>query len=135
MKEIPENLDWVKVRSECSAAKVFSQLKLEIKDDISQRNGMRNEGDKYKFDITENGTSFTAFIDGLNLFNSVPDHQAISFFLNGKEIVVRNNAGEMFKITLTLNNEGHCRLKIADKEYTQWQVRKMALEKLFFEIK
>ena len=31
-----------------------------------------------------------------------------------------------------LNDEGRCLLRIGNKEYERWQVRKMALEVLFF---
>ena len=34
--------------------------------------------------------------------------------------------------TLTLNRLGKCRLLVNEEELTQWQFRRMALEKLFF---
>jgi len=38
-----------------------------------------------------------------------------------------------FRFTVGINDEGRCVLKDdEDKEYEQWQVRKLALEKLFF---
>jgi hypothetical protein len=37
-----------------------------------------------------------------------------------------------FTGALTLNNNGECRLRVKDEELEQWQVRRMALEELFF---
>jgi hypothetical protein len=33
---------------------------------------------------------------------------------------------------ITLNNEGLCKLKVGETELDHWQVRRMALERLFF---
>jgi hypothetical protein len=36
-----------------------------------------------------------------------------------------------FEATVTLNDEGRCVAKVDDQERELWQLRKMALEKLF----
>ena len=64
--------------------------------------------------------------------------RSVDFELGANGIVVRavneKDSRELFVIDVTLNNEGFCRLTVSGKEgdFEQWQVRKMALEKLFF---
>ncbi len=57
----------------------------------------------------------------------------VEFNCEANRIVVRNQDRE-FSVTLTLNNEGRCKLRVdGAEELEQWQVRRIALEKLFFE--
>jgi len=39
---------------------------------------------------------------------------------------------KILEATLTLNDSGECRVKIGGQEYELWQMRKKALENLFF---
>jgi hypothetical protein len=46
---------------------------------------------------------------------------------------VQDDTGKkMFEVTLTLSDEGECRLNVNEKERELWQVRRMALEELLF---
>jgi hypothetical protein len=56
----------------------------------------------------------------------------VNFSLEGDEIVVCAGNEIILRATITLNNEGRCMLKVDDEELEQWQVRRMALEDLFF---
>ena len=38
----------------------------------------------------------------------------------------------MFEVTLTFADEGECRLNVNGEDREFWQVRRMALEELFF---
>ena len=38
----------------------------------------------------------------------------------------------LFSAEITLTDEGRCKFKVGDKELEQWQLRRKALEKLFF---
>ena len=130
---VAENFDWVKARSECSLASVFHQLKLQITTYISQRNAMLPKDVGYIFKITgDSPDAFSAILAGIGVPNHI--YQAIDFILANREIVVRNRQVELFRGTVTLNDDGQCRLKMNGKEFTLWQVRKMALEIQFFEI-
>ena len=85
------------------------------------------------FSVQENSDAFTVMLAGMDQPGNYPD-QTITFQLSNKAIAVRNANKELFRATLTINNEGICKLKIGDEEYTNWQVRKKALEKCFFEL-
>ena len=39
----------------------------------------------------------------------------------------------IMEATLTLSDDGHCRLKVNNQEKEFWQFRRMALEALFFD--
>ncbi len=59
--------------------------------------------------------------------------RSVDFALSKDRINVYNDKDEiMLAATITLNNEGKCRLVVEEEELTQWQFRRMALEKLFF---
>lgn len=134
-KTVPE-LDWVNAFSGCSLGKVFHQLKLQIAEDVKARNGQIQSLSvavtikPYAFAMTEQGERFSVFVEG----DKVPRGNSVSFALEEKKICVTDaNGALLFEATLTLNDEGECRLKVGGQEREFWQVRRMALQKLFFE--
>jgi len=57
----------------------------------------------------------------------------VNFNLTEHSIVISDQDGNtIFEAVATLNDEGECRLKVTGQEKELWQVRKMALEELFF---
>jgi hypothetical protein len=126
------NFDWIKARAACSAARVFEQLRLQIETDIQQRNDML-QGAAHSFQMVSEGNKFKIFVSPSL---AVPvAHQSIRFQLEGQQIVATDAASAtVFTATLTLNDQGQCRLNINARLYELWQVRHMALEKLFFDL-
>ncbi len=121
------NFNWVKERFSCSPSKVFETLKLQAQEDVNVRNSLRPKNADYGFSVVVSGTSFTVLKEGNNL------HESVIFSLTEKGITVRDkNDKPMFEATLTLNDEGECRVKINGQEREFWQMRKTALEGLFF---
>jgi hypothetical protein len=133
MNNIPDNLDWVTTRNECSAAKVFETLKLEIEKDIEIRNDSLRPGQKerYRFDMAISADGFSVYVDGIT-----KGRRSIIFTISEDQITVRvkNQYDEsvLFNAEPTVCNDGKCRLKVDKQDYELWQVRKMALEGLFF---
>ncbi|MBZ5489841.1 MAG: hypothetical protein LAO76_02795 [Acidobacteriia bacterium] len=127
--------DWVTERSQCSPANSFERLKAEIKDDIKARTVLIKSGD-YKLSFSEeNKNRLIVTLEGI-LPGKVPPvsiNESVWIELSGKVIIVRNLEEEL-KATLTLNEEGKCRLKIKGIEHDFWRVRQMLLEDLFFNI-
>ncbi len=118
--------DWVKARSECSPAKVFQQLRLGIEADVKGRQRSLGPNPTIKFTTVSDRCSITALIEG-------QAGTAVTFDQTEDGIRVRNEAdGVLLEATLTLNNDGQCRLKVGGQEYELWQFRKMALEQLLF---
>jgi len=120
------NINWVAVRAECSAMQMFEKLKLEIESDVLIRNDLRPEDRYYGFKFVPSSGSFTVLRQG-NRISS-----AVAFFLDGGQIVVKKDDILIFAATVTLNDDGECIFKVKGEERSSWQVRKMALEDLFF---
>lgn len=126
--EIPITLDWVRELSLCSIPQVFKQLYLDVKEDVEAINGAKGLTTHNCFDVVENSTGsvFTVFQ------RNADAGREVTFKRGDDEMRVDRKNGPSFTITLTLNNEGRCKLRVDDEELEQWQVRKMALEGLFF---
>jgi hypothetical protein len=124
-------INWVQARSECSLIKVFELLKAQVKQDIDDRNALRNLSDaRFKFQgVDDNGQMFMVYIDVHGA-----QGKTVIFALTTGALEVRDkNHKPTITASVTLNNDGECRLKVAGEELELWQVRKMALESLFFE--
>jgi hypothetical protein len=121
-----KNINWVKVRGECSAVQMFEKLKLDIENDIKTRLAIRPDERYYTFRLTSSENSFTVLREGNRI------GAAVAFFLADEAITVKQSDKILFTARVTLSDEGECVFKIGDKEYESWQVRKIALEDLFF---
>jgi hypothetical protein len=129
----PPDFDWVAVRSQCSAKQMFEQLRLGIKQDVESankaihQNPHRDPGRGFK--IAENNRTIKVFFD-----NPFGEGISVLFTLAGN--VIRVSDGEtnqpIFNTGIGLNAEGECRFKIGDKECDSWEVRRKALEEMFF---
>jgi hypothetical protein len=125
-KNMPK-FDWVTERSSCSLPKVFKELRLEVEEDIRTRNSLRPDNSPYVFSVREDIANFTVFLEGEDL------HRSVIFSLVEHAIVVRDdNGNQMFEVTARFDDEGKCRLGVNGEEREIWQVRRMALEALFF---
>lgn len=131
MSTIPQKLDWVNVRANCTVAKVFNELCDAIRDDvaaINSSNRMLSEN-PFRADLHSSGT--TLYIGQVN---NVP-RKIVAIGLVQDQIVAQQewSGGETVKVTVGLNDEGRCILRLEDMtELEQWQFRKRALESLFF---
>lgn len=76
-------------------------------------------------------SGFTVLVSGSGV-----DQRVVSFHLTSKGIAVHKDGSlkPNIEASLTFNNDGECRLKIAGVEYDFWQFRRTALEELFFEV-
>jgi len=125
-KDTPK-FDWVTERSSCSLPKVFKTLRLQVEQDVKSRNALRPNNSPYEFSIAENAGDFTV------LLKSKDVRQSVIFSLAEHAISVRDDKGTpMFEVTLTFTDEGKCRLNVNNQPRELWQVRRMALEELFF---
>ena len=125
-KEAPKS-DWVTKRSACSLPKIFKDLRVQIEEDVKTRNGLRPNNSPYEFSVTENGADFAVRLIAKDV------RKAITFSLADHAISVRDDASnQMFEVTLSFNDGGDCKLYVNEQERDIWQVRRMALEDLFF---
>lgn len=123
--------DWVRARAACSIAKIFKELELGTQNDVDAINSQRPEGVHIKFSVSKvSGDHFSVVREATNF----PPIYAVDFALSEDEIHVEGDEriNVDFVATLTLTNKGECRLRVGSEELEQWQVRRKALEQLFF---
>jgi hypothetical protein len=108
--------DWVTERSSCSLPKIFSALRSQVEVDVNSRNALRPDNSPYEFSIAENAGDFTVTLQAKEVRQSVRD----------------DKSNPMFDVSLTFTDEGKCRLNVNNQPRELWQVRRMALEELFF---
>jgi hypothetical protein len=129
MDKTVSGFDWVKARSECSLAKVFQTLRLQVEADVATRKALRTEGVPFTFGTAANGHTFSVFVDGNQLYRTV------KFGLTDKAICVYGDDDRLlFEGRVTLSDDGECRLRVGEKELELWQFRRDALEELFFNL-
>jgi hypothetical protein len=125
-----QEFNWVDARASCSPAKVFTALFLSIKEDVRKMNELTPTTRlKRTFDAysNESGKLFAVCADGD--INAVVHFKLVDEHI---EIEIPKRAAPLV-VTLTLDNEGKCRLRVnAGECLDQWQVRRMVLEELFF---
>jgi hypothetical protein len=128
VKDIPPDFDWVTVRHRCSLSATFQRLQRQAKNNVDVRNGLTKQRETDAgFGIEWSGNSFKVFDQGASL-------KAVEFTLANDAILVKGNGGVGvdFRATLTITDDGECRLKVNGAELAEWQVLKRALEDLFF---
>jgi hypothetical protein len=126
---LPADFHWVVARSKCSIATVFTELQLGAVDDAEKAQSTLSQQGWPRFEATNIiGNSFCVVRAQNPVFS-----KRVEFSHSENEIQVRDNDGKLFMTaTLTLTNDGECKLKAGDQELDQWQFRRMALEGLFF---
>ena len=119
--------DWVAGRAACALSKVYKTLKLEVEEDVRERNAMRPQDAPYEFSVVEKGSQFEVVLDAIDLRRSV------TFLYEEHAITVLDASGnQMFEVTLVFTEDGKCRMKAKEENRESWQVRRMALEDLLF---
>jgi hypothetical protein len=122
-----DNYDWVAERAACSLAVIFAVLKQQVKEDVKKRTDLRSPEANYGFTFSDHGDGFFVGLD------ATPIHFSIMFKRGLKAIEISGDGIKAFEAMPTINDEGKCRLKVNGVEREFWQVRRMALENLFFE--
>lgn len=123
-------MDWVSARSKCSLVQMFNKLKMEVEDDVKRRQSLSSQSNSLRFEFVEAENSFTVIrsADKYELLDRV------EFRLAEVAIQIRNSKGVIVLLPrITLNDAGECMFKIGDHELESWQLRRKALEPLFFD--
>ena len=126
-KKSSEPFDWVTERSACSLPKVFKDLGAQLEEDVKTRNALRPNNSPYEFSVKEDVSDITVILQAGEVRKSV------IFTLTPHSILAKDDKGnQLFDVTLTFTDDGKCRLNVNDQPREPWQVRRMALEELFF---
>jgi hypothetical protein len=129
-KEIPKEFEWVKARTECSLYAMYKTLIAGLRDDAKARNELRGENDFVRFIAKpSSGRHFSVIREG----QREPSLASVDFIYEDRTIGVYDGDGKKrFDVGITLTDFGECKFKIGDEELEAWQVRRKALEPLFF---
>lgn len=125
-KELPSDFDWVTARRNCSGAKVMELLSLEAKKNVESIKTI-NQG------RVREPVQYVGFDGGFSIVTDSFRSTGLRFSLMDDNIYVHDSAGQL-KLTasLTLNDQGKCRLLVEGQELDRWQLLKRVLEPLFF---
>jgi hypothetical protein len=126
----PETFDWVTARAKCSSVEIFAKLRMAAEQDVQRRLALRKHDETWFRFVAGNELRFAVVAEepitniSKTITFSMFDGQIKAADAEGKIIVTGRP---------TLGDDGECRVRIAaDKTVDLWQLRKMALEDLFF---
>lgn len=126
-----DSFDWVTAQASCSIELMFQKLQDGAKADVDRRNGAtfgRKDDWRFEFHVDEDEFEVTRHA------GSTKDSAFVTFTREGSRI---NITGDGVDVQLTaivgINAHGDCRYYIGEGEFLGWEVRKQALDLLFFE--
>jgi hypothetical protein len=126
-----KGFNWVSARAECSIGPVFMRLYLGCADDAQERNRIlandESQTRRRHFSVIQN--------EAKNIFQVAEDtdpRSVVTFSLHTDRVEIKT-PDKTLSVTLTIDAEGDCKLQVdGEQELSQWQVRKLVLESLFF---
>jgi hypothetical protein len=126
-----DNFDWVTSLAGCSAEQMFQKLMAGTKADVDRRNGATfGSKQTWRFEFHEDEDGFEVVRTG----GTSREAGFVTFQREGPRI---NISGDGVDVHLTaivgINANGDCRYFIGEGEFLGWEVRKQALEQLFFD--
>ena len=137
---VPDDFDWVAAQAKCSTPSMFEQLRTRVRADVQHRNGVLNRDDQWRFEFHDEGDEFevTRLISsgiGAQASGRPPQVTAsVKFVREGRRIHVQGEDVDVeFVAIVTLDATGQCRFAVGEAFYADWEIRRMALEQLFFE--
>jgi len=105
-----------------------------VKADVQRRNSLLVSGDGWKFEFDEDDDGFEAVRVVAQRFIGSSGSAAVRFERIGPRIQIQGDGIDVdLTAVVTLDATGACRLVIGEAMYAEWEVRRLALELLFFE--
>ena len=128
-----DDFDWVTAQAGCSAALLFARLQAAVAKDVERRNALADAAQRWQFELHhEDDDRFEVTRTGARF--STARSAVVTFERVGPRINVSGDGVEVdFTIVVGLNPTGECRYFVGEAEFPGWEVRKMALDGLFFE--
>src|SRR5688572_17891332 len=130
----PDNFDWVGAQAKCSTKSMFERLRTQVRQDVQNRNGLFDRDDRWRFEFDEDDDEFevSRLVPGGSTGTRVT--ASVRFARTGRRIHVQGEEVDVeFVAIVTLDVSGQCRFVVGEATYSNWEIRRMALEQLFFE--
>jgi len=130
----PDQFEWVSAQAHCTAPSMFERLRAGVKQDVEHRNTLTGLDDGVRFEFSEDGDVFdVARLEG-SRFADPKIAALVRFERAGRRINVQGEDVDVdFTAVLTLDPAGQCRFVVGEALYVEWEIRRMALELLFFD--
>jgi len=130
---VPDDFEWVAAQAKCNTPAMFERLRTQVREDVQRRNGLLGRDDGWRFEFHDAEDEFEVS----RVVGSGPSPEVaalVIFGRAGRRIHVTCEELEVdFTAIVTLDVTGACRFVVGEAIYSEWEIRKMALEQLFFE--
>ena len=128
-----DDFDWVSAQSACTAEAMFERLRQGAQKDVDRRNSLAGE-DGIRYELHDDGDQFEVSRVAQSGFSTAKTLAFVTFTREGRRINVAGDGVDVdFTLIVAVNAEGMCHYFLGEIEYAEWQIRKLALEHLFFE--
>jgi hypothetical protein len=128
-----DDFDWVAAHSICTADAMFARLRAGAQKDVDRRNSLDLHA-KIRFELHDDGDQFEVSRVVPSGLSSSKTLAFVTFAREGRRIHISGDGVDVdFTAIVAVNDEGTCRLFVGEIEYAEWQLRKLALEHLFFD--
>jgi len=129
-EHVQDDFDWVGAQAKCNAASMFERLRTRVEEDVRRRNGLLGRPDKWTFEFYSEDDVFEVS----RLIASGKVGAVVQFERVGRRIHVQGEDIDVdITAIVTVDTTGACRFVVGEAMYSDWELRKMALELLFFE--
>ncbi len=129
-EHVPDDFDWVGAQAKCNAASMFDRLRTRVEEDVRRRNGLLGRPDKWTFEFYSEDDAFEVS----RLIAPGKVAAVVQFERVGRRIHVQGEDIDVdITAIVTVDTAGACRFVVGEAMYSDWELRKMALELLFFE--
>jgi hypothetical protein len=133
---VPEDFDWVTGRANCSLPQMFKKLQMSIAADVEVRNNLISPANRQRLTfsfVNGSGNRFSVIREEYVLLPVAPTSRSVDFVMSNGAISVSEEGTAFLSATVTLNKFGRCVYKVGEEELEVWELRRKALEKLFFD--
>jgi hypothetical protein len=129
-----DQFEWVSAKAACTAASMFERLRIGVKQDVERRNALIDLDEGFRFEFSEDDEGFdVARVEG-SRFTHPKVAGLVRFERAGRRIHIHSDDVDVdVTAILTLDPAGQCRFVIGELLYADWEVRRLALELLFFD--
>jgi hypothetical protein len=113
---------------------MFERLRTRVREDVQSRNGLFDREDHWRFELHEEDDEFEVARLVPSGKGATRTAALVRFVREGRRIHVRGEDVDVeFAAVVTLDVTGQCRFAVGEAMYADWEIRRMALEQLFFE--
>ena len=127
-----EDFDWVSAQAGCGTEAMFERLREGARKDVERRNNAGfGRHDHWRFELhVDDDENFEV----TRVSKSSESGAFVTFEREGPRINVAGDGVDVqFTVIVGINASGDCRFFVGEHEYLAWEVRKLALDLLFFE--